>query len=85
MFVNRIDITRDGYYGYGKADPTKPLKCSIEVQGEHGKIELKLSPDMSNKIVALIADEIVVAGKATAEALTASCLTGTKTTKQIAA
>lgn len=84
MFVNRISIARDGYFGYGKPDPTKPLKASIEVEGQHGKVELNLSPELSDKVVKIIANEIVAAGRATAEALTAQCLE-TKPTKQIAA
>lgn len=84
MFVNRISITREGFYGYSKPDPTKPLRAILEVEGQHGKIELNLSPSMSDKIVALIADEIAAAGRATAEALTAQCLAA-KPSKQIAA
>ena len=82
MFVNRISITRDGYYGYGKQDYSKPLRTTIEVEGQHGKVELNLSPDLSDKVVAIIADEVAAAGRATAEALTAQCLS-TQATKQI--
>jgi hypothetical protein len=84
MFVNRITIVRDGYYGYGKADPSKPLRTTIEVEGQHGKVELNLSPALSDKVVKIIADEIAAAGRATAEALTAQCLSA-KPTKQLAA
>jgi len=76
MFVNRISIAREGYYGagYGKADHKKPFRATIEVEGQHGKIELNLAPEMSERIVALIADEVANAGRATAEAMTASVL-----------
>lgn len=84
MFVNRISITRDGYFGYGKPDPSKPLRTTIEVEGQHGKVELNLSSDLSDKVVKLIADEVAAAGRATAEALTAQCLDA-KPAKQIAA
>jgi hypothetical protein len=84
MFVNRITIARDGFYGYGKADHTRPLKATIEVEGQHGKVELNLSPDMSKRVVDIIADEIAAAGRATAEALTAQCLEASPT-KKIAA
>ena len=84
MFVNSISIRRDGYLGYGKPDHSPPLKATIEVEGQHGKVELNLSADLSKRVVEIIADEIAAAGRATAEALTASCLNATPT-KQIAA
>ena len=74
MFVNAISIRRDGYYG-SSGDPSKPFRTTIEVQGQHGKVELTLSPAMSEKIVAIIAEEVAAAGRATAEAMTAQCLT----------
>lgn len=77
MFVTRIAVSRDGYYGsaYGcKADPSKPFRATIEVLGSHGKIELNLSPEMSDRIVGLIAEEVAAAGRATAEAMTADVL-----------
>jgi hypothetical protein len=77
MFVTSISIRRDGYYGasYGKPDPAKPFRTTIEVLGNHGKIELELSPDMSRRIVDIVADEVAAAGRATAEAMTAECIT----------
>jgi hypothetical protein len=78
MFVTQIAVRRDGYYGgsvYGaKPDPTKPFRATIEVVGQSGKIELNLSPEMSGRIVAIIADEVAAAGRATAEAMTAEVL-----------
>lgn len=72
MFVRKIHISREGDYGYGKGDPTKPLRATIEVEGQHGKVELNLSENLSRSIVELIAEEIAAAGRATAEAMTAS-------------
>lgn len=72
MFVSQISIRREGYYLYGKPDPTKPFMATIEVHGQHGKIELNLSEELSAKVVAIVADEVAAAGKATAEAMTAS-------------
>lgn len=79
MFITSIDIRREGYYGagYGRPDPAKPFNATIEVHGANGKVELKLSPDMSKRIVAIVADEVAAAGRATAEAMTAECLTAT--------
>jgi hypothetical protein len=84
VFVNRISITREGFYGYGKSDPSKPLRTTIEVEGQHGKIELNLSPELSDRVVKIVAEEIAAAGRETAAALTAQCLSA-KPSKQIAA
>jgi hypothetical protein len=77
VFVNSISIRREGYFGagYGRADQSKPFAATIEVEGQRGKVELNLSPDMSARIIALIAGEIADAGRATAEAMVATCLT----------
>lgn len=74
MFVRTINVRRAGdmgsFYG-GKVDPTKPFEASITVEGQHGKVELTLSPDLSRRIVELIAEEVAAAGRATAEAMVA--------------
>jgi hypothetical protein len=75
MFVARISISREGYYSSSTPDPTKPFQATVEVHGQHGKVQLNLSPDLSARVVAIIADEIAAAGRAAAEALTAACLT----------
>ena len=77
MIVKSINIRRDGDYfsSYKPADASKPFMATLEVEGSHGKVELRLSPELSAKIVAIVAEEIAAAGRATAEALTASCLT----------
>lgn len=79
MFVRTISIRReDDYYGaYGKVDPTKPFLAIIEVQGVSHKTELRLSAELSARIVEIIAEEVAAAGRATAEAMTADCLTAT--------
>lgn len=76
MIIRSITIRREGdMYGYTpKVDASKPFAATIEVHGQHGKVELSLSPDMSARIVAIIADEVIAAGKATAEAMTAEVL-----------
>lgn len=75
MFVKSISIRREDDYGYSRLDPSKPFAATIEVEGSHGKVELKLSPDMSARIVEIVADEVAAAGRATAEAMTAACFT----------
>ncbi|GEM_PF-6087369 len=74
MFITAINIAREGYYGFGKQDPTKPLRASVAVEGQHGKVELNLSPEASDRMVALIADEIVAATQATASLMTSNVL-----------
>ena len=77
MFLNSIKIERAGFHGgYGKADPTKPLNAVVQVQGPLGKVELNLAPEVGERLVALIADEIAAAGRATAEAMVATVLSG---------
>lgn len=81
MFVTSVSIRRDGYYGsgYGKADPAKPFNATIELHGQRGKVELVIPPDMSARIIDIIADEVAAAGIAAAEALTASFITAEPT------
>jgi hypothetical protein len=75
MFLASISIRREGYYGtFGAPDPAKPLRATVEVVGQHGKIELNLSPELSKRVVEVVADEIAAAGRATAEAMVASFL-----------
>ena len=73
MFVRSINIRRDGDYGasYHRIDPTKPLLATIQVEGQSGKVELVLSPDLSRRVVDIIAEEVAAAGRATAQAMTA--------------
>lgn len=74
MFVRAINIARENDYGYGAVDPTKPFRAKIKVAGVHGEMDLVLSPDMSKRVVDLIAEEVAAAGRATAEAMTADVL-----------
>lgn len=79
MFLNKLLIVREGYYSSdynrSKSDPSKPLRCTIEVQSNSGKTELDLGPDASARIIAAISDELVIAARATAEAMTAEIIT----------
>lgn len=84
MIVTRISVTRQGWYAsYQKPDAIKPLRATVEVYGEHGKVELNLGEEASDRIVALIADEIADAGRRTAELLTAKALEAQPATKKI--
>jgi len=77
MFITDIEVRREGYYGgsIGIADVSKPFVAKIGVKGQFGRVELILSPDLCQKMVALIADAVAEAGKTTAEAMTAEALT----------
>jgi len=72
MFLAAITITREGYYpgGYHKADPSKPLRAVVQIDGPLGKTELNLPPETSDRIIALIADEVAEQSKRVAEAMT---------------
>lgn len=74
MFLSRLTVTREGYYSYNAPDPKKPLVATIEVIGKSGKVELNLSPELSKKIVAIVAEEVAAAGRATAEMMTADAM-----------
>lgn len=79
MFIGAISIRREGYFaGYGqRPDPQKPFLATIEVHGTRAKTEMVLSPEMSERIVALIADEVAASGRAVADAMVAEAMTFT--------
>lgn len=81
MFVRSISVRRDNDFGYGAINLEKPFIATVAVEGQHGKVELALSTDLSRRIVEIIAEEMVAATRATAEAMTADIFT----TKAIAA
>lgn len=76
MHIGAIEIRRDGYvgYGYGQPDASKPFIAKIEVFGTRTKTEMVLSPELSRRVVEIVAEEIAAAGRATAEAMTAEAL-----------
>lgn len=74
MFLARLSIAREGYVGsgYGRAaDPSKPLRATVEIIGESGKTEIDLPAETSDRIVALIAEELAASARAVAEKMTA--------------
>lgn len=74
MRVRSLSMRREGDYGsaYGKVDYSKPFQTTIEMEGNGNELKLQIGPEVSEKIMALIADEVVKAGKIAAEALTFS-------------
>lgn len=84
MIVTRVSLSREGFYAsYQKPDASKPLRATVEIYGETGKVELNLGPEASDRIVALIADEIADAGRRTAELLTAKALEAMPVAKKL--
>ena len=76
LVLTRLMIVRQGIgaYSYNKANPEAPFSATIELQGASGKVELNLSDDLSRRIVEIVADEVVAAGRATAEAMVADAM-----------
>lgn len=72
MHLKAISIVREGcYYGsHSKVDPSKPLRCTVEVEGPLGKTEMNLPPEVSDRIVSLVAEELAEQTKRIAEAMT---------------
>jgi hypothetical protein len=83
MIVRSITIAREGDYGYGTCDTSKPLKAKLKLLGKNGEIELYLDEAASAKIIALVADEITAETKKVAEALTIEVLTQAEAVPQI--
>lgn len=67
MKLKTLHIYED-YMKSGKYNGT------IEVTGEYGKVELKLSPEQIEKIVRVVASELVETAKEVAQTLTAECI-----------
>jgi hypothetical protein len=76
MIVRSISIKRQGHYGFDgeRTDASKPFEATICVVGQTGKVELTLPPELSRRVVEIIAEEVAAAGRATAEAMTAEAM-----------
>lgn len=75
MIIRAITVRRAGRYGaYGPTSEADPFEVAIEAVLPSGEIKLKLSPDLSQRVVELIADEVAEAGRRTAEAMVAQAL-----------
>jgi hypothetical protein len=72
MFVAAISIRREGYYSWGAPDLSKPFRATVEVHGAEGKVELNLSPELSQRVVDVIAEEVIKAAQETAQAMVSS-------------
>lgn len=76
MFIGRVNIQREGYHGYGhgRFDASKPFIATIEVFGSQTKTEMILSPELSLRVVEIVAEEIAASGRVVAEAMTAEAM-----------
>lgn len=74
MILRRVMISRENDYSYKPIDPKSPFRATIEVENSTGKVELNLSAELSQKIVAIIAEEVAAAGRATAEIMIADAM-----------
>lgn len=71
MHIRSITITRDGDYGYGAVDASKPFTAKIKVVGRSSEMEIALDNAMSQRVLDLIAEEVAKAGREVANAMTA--------------
>ncbi len=53
--------------------------ASANFKGEHGEVKLDLDNELSQRVLAVLADEIIKASKATAEAMTSKLIEQLKT------
>ncbi len=77
MHVRSLHMTRQGDYGsdYQRFDPTKPFNTVVKLEGDGNKVELQIPAEVSEKILALVADQLVEAGRRAAEAMVAKAFT----------
>jgi hypothetical protein len=91
MFLARLLVTREGYhgngtyYGLGKKIEDQPLVATVEIIGAHGKTEIRLSEEASDKVIAIMAEELAAQARAVADAMTADFIIAGTSTALIAA
>lgn len=81
--IEHISIQRP--YSY---EPGDPYKCEVKIRGDYQNLHLKLSDEVSQRVIALVADQIVegsklVADELTREALGFTALPGNSATEQL--
>jgi hypothetical protein len=74
MIIRSVHIDRKGQYSFEPVNQSIPFIATIMLDGKSGKIELLLSEELSRRIMEVVADEVVAASRATAEAMTAEIL-----------
>lgn len=76
MFLKQLSIRRDTRYSFSEPKGDEPFAATIELIGQHGKVERRLDADLSRRILEIVSDEVAKAGRATAEAMVAEVLSG---------
>lgn len=74
MILKSITIYRRPANYSGSVTPSDPFDAMIQVEGQYGEVKLKLGAELCQRVVAIIADEIVNAGREVAQAMTAQAL-----------
>lgn len=73
MNIKSIQIRRKDFWD---SKPKGPFVAQIEVAGPLGEVKLNIDEEMLKPIMAILADAITAAGRATAEAMTADVING---------
>jgi len=77
MHIRSVKIQRAGHYGFTgeKLDPSKPFICTVETDSTDGKMELTLSPVLSQRVLEIVAEELAASARETAENMIAAVFT----------
>jgi len=71
MFLDTLNITRNNRYGFDSDKPPSAYEGTLKfINPELGEIKLNLSPEMSARILEVVADEIVASAQAVSTVLT---------------
>lgn len=76
MILKSISVRRTTKYGFETPTGSEPFAATVEMISPNGEVKLNLDPEMSRRIVEVVADEVAKAGRATADAMVADVLTG---------
>ena len=75
MILQSIIIyRRTAGFGAGPPKAHDHFDATVQIHGEHGEVKLKLGPDLCERVVSVLADEVVKAARETAQAMTAEAL-----------
>jgi hypothetical protein len=74
MILDSVQIRRltKGYAVTPK--PSDPFEATVKVVGDYGEVKLRLSPELSRRVIEIVADEVANAGRATADMMVAEAL-----------
>lgn len=75
MIVQRISISPRTYYSPPSAE--NPMIAKITIKGQQNETELALDPEMSQRILAIVADEFAASARRIAENMVAEVITAT--------